>query len=217
MLWGSLFPYHISQPKIRSTVLNWGVGLLAGTPGRNLMLKLNFSAFEVHLFYFKFCFLEGGSCIFSLSLELTISWQHHPWQPVLLQFGGALLIYWKHRLLQLSQAPAAWMSCTSRVPTWHLAPAPRNPRAVSADAKGGLQLLQAPLVYLCHAAAPPRSIKIRLPTFSAPFGEPLSASLTISIPPPLLHYRDADGQGTQTPPCNPRSAMAKTGSLWKPS
>lgn len=72
MLWGSLFPYHVSQPKIRSTVLNWGVGLLAGTLGRNLMLKLNFNAFEVDLFYFKFCFLEGGSCIFSPSLELTI-------------------------------------------------------------------------------------------------------------------------------------------------
>lgn len=159
-------------------------------------------------------FWKVEAAYFFPSADLTISWQHHPQQPVLLQFADALLIYQNHRFLQLSQAPAARTSCTSRVRTWDRTPAPRRPRAVSADANGG------------GAAAPVGSPGISMPrcsstevrqdtpaTFSAPCGESLSVSPIATIPPPLLRYHDADGRGTQTPLCNPRSATTKTASL----
>lgn len=82
-------------------------------------------------------------------------------------------------------SPKPRESCTSRAPPWHHTPAPRGPRAASADANRGLWLLQAPPVYLCHAAAPLRSVKILLPRFSAPFGESLSVSLTANHTTPL--------------------------------
>lgn len=166
MFWGSLFPCHISQPKIRYTVLNWGLCLLLGP-----LVEISFWSSILMLwrwiyFILGSAFWKVEAAYFFPSADLTISWQHHPQQPVLLQFADALLIYQNHRFLQLSQAPATRTSCTSRVRTWDRTPAPRRPRAVSADANGGgLQLLWAPPVYLCHAAAPLRSVKILLPRF----------------------------------------------------
>lgn len=214
MLWRSLFPCHISQPKIRYTLLNWGLCLLLGP-----LVEISFWS-SILMLWRWICFIFGSAfrkveaAYFFPSADLTISWQHHHRQPILLQFGDALLIYRNHRFLQLSQAPAARTSCTLRVRTWHHTPAPRRPRAVSADANGGL--LWAP-----HGISMPccSSTEVRQDTpatFSAPFGESLSVSPIATIPPPLLRYHDADGRGTQTPLCNPCLATTKTASLWKP-
>lgn len=137
----------------------------AGTLGRNSFWSSILMLWRWICFIFGSAFWKVEAAYFFPSADLTISWQHHPWQPVLLQFADDLLIYQNHHFLQLSQAPAARTSCTSRVRTWDHTPAPRWPRAVSADANGGLRLLWAPLVYLCHAAAPLRSAKILLPRF----------------------------------------------------
>lgn len=85
-----------------------------------------------------------------------------------------------------SQASATWVSCTSKVLTWHHVPESCGPCALSADTNGKLWLLQALPVYLCHAAAPLRSVKTFLHKFSPLFGDPLSISLTATISPPLL-------------------------------
>lgn len=164
MFWGSLFPCHISQPKIRYTVLNWGLCLLLGP-----LVEISFWSSILMLwrwiyFILGSAFWKVEAAYFFPSADLTISWQHHPQQPVLLQFADALLIYQNHRFLQLSQAPATRTSCTSRVRTWDRTPAPRRPRAVSADANGGgcsscglpryiyatLQLHWGPSRYSCH-------------------------------------------------------------------
>lgn len=136
------------------------------------------------------------------SAEPIISCQQHPQQPVLLQSGDGLLIYRNHCLLlpsprcldelhlkgshPASHASATWVRASA---TWYCL------CAVSADGNRGLWLLQAPPIFLCHAAAPLRSVKILLLTFFASFGESLSVRLIATIPPPLFCHHDADGWG----------------------
>jgi len=75
-------------------------------------------------FIFSSAFWKLEAAHFFPSAELTVSWQHCPQQPVLLQSGGALLIYRKRCSLHLSQALVAQMSGTLRVPTRHRALVP---------------------------------------------------------------------------------------------
>lgn len=156
-----------------------GHGLLQGPLLEAPLWKLNFNAFQKDLFYLRFWFWKMEDVYFYHQQSLPWAGSIHP-----SSWDSSSVV----TSVSFTKITAGLSSPKPQLPRCVTPQGLTKPSGLHADANGGLQLLRAPWVNLCPTAVPLRPTKILLLMFYAPFGKPLSVSLTATIPPPLLCY-----------------------------